>query len=465
MLVSTLKSIFQGRKGLFEGLAITDTDYEWATYPVIHLDMGDCAAEDANALKESLTYSIDRQAREHNIQLTQNHFSTRFRELIDNLSKQAPVVILIDEYDKPLLGHLGKDTAREIQDVLKSFYSVIKTTEPYQRFVLLTGVSRFSRVSVFSDLNNLTELTMDYQSATMLGYTQEEVEANFPDYIERLAEWQDESYEQTLDALRDWYNGYRFHPKAETVYNPVSVMKCLNASEYANYWFETGTPTFLIELLKRQPVDMEDLSIQEEAISTYDPAYPEPLPLLFQTGYLTMKGAEQLGGMRYYYLDYPNREIRQSFNYWLAREFGKVPDPELSTALKGMVKTLQKGDVDAMLEHLKVFFHNVPNTITLEYEKYYQTIFFTVFNLIGAMIEAEVSTNTGRIDAVVKTEDYIYIFEFKLAGTAQEALRQIHDKQYAAPYQDDARYLTLVGVGFDRENRNIDTWLTEETTT
>lgn len=461
LLVSTLKAIFQGQRDLFQGLAIADTDYDWKSYPVIHLDMGDCAAGNAEELKESLLYNIDRQARNHNIQLEQKHFSTRFRELIDNLSQQDSVVILIDEYDKPLLGHLGKESAREIQDVLKSFYSVIKTTEPYQRFVLLTGVSRFSRVSIFSDLNNLTDLTMNYDTGTLLGYKHEELEANFADYIERLAQRQGEPYDQIIEKLRDWYNGYKFEESTESVYNPVSVMKCFQSGKFKNYWFETGTPTFLIELMKRQPVDMEDLSIQEEAISTYDPNDLEPLPLLFQTGYLTIQGIEQIGDIRYYHLDYPNREIKQAFNYWLVRDFAEVPDPELSTALRGMVKSLQKGDIDAMLEHLKTFFANIPNTITLKHEKYYQTIFFTVFKLIGAMIEAEVNTNTGRIDAVVKTDKYIYIFEFKLGGTAEEAMQQIHDKQYSAPYRDDSRTIALVGVGFDSEHRNIDTWLTE----
>mgnify|MGYP003867893293 CR=1 FL=1 len=462
LLVSTLKAIFQGQKDLFEGLAIADTDYDWKSYPVIELNLGSCAADSADGLKTLLDYAVEDNAAVHGVSLERKGCAARFQELVNKTAQKNPVVILIDEYDKPLLGHLGKESAREIQDVLKSFYSVIKTTEPYQRFVLLTGVSRFSRVSIFSDLNNLTDLTMNYETATLLGYTQDELEANFADYIQRLADQEEKPYAQVVEGLRDWYNGYRFHHKAETVYNPVSVMKCLNASEYANYWFETGTPTFLVELLKRQPMDMEDLSIQAEAISTYDPNDLEPLPLLFQTGYLTIQGIEQIGEMRYYHLDYPNREIRQAFNYWLVRDFAEVPDPELSTALRGMVKSLQKCDIDAMLEHLKTFFANIPNTITLAHEKYYQTIFFTVFKLIGAMIEAEVNTNTGRIDAVVKTDKYIYIFEFKLGGTAEEAMQQIYDKQYAAPYRDDARTTTLVGVGFDRENRNIHTWLREK---
>lgn len=461
LLVSTLKAIFQGQRDLFEGLAIADTDYDWKSYPVIELNLGSCAADSAEGLKTLLNYAIEDNAAIHGISLEREGCAARFQELVNKTAQENPVVILIDEYDKPLLGHLGKDSAREIQDVLKSFYSVIKTTEPYQRFVLLTGVSRFSRVSVFSDLNNLTDLTMNYETATLLGYTQDELEANFADYIHRIGDKEEKPYGQVVEELRDWYNGYRFHHKAETVYNPVSVMKCLNASEYANYWFETGTPTFLIELMKRQPVDINNVIVPEYTFSTYDPCDLHPMPLLVQTGYLTIKDAKMTGRRRQYRLGFPNFEIEESFSMWLVAAFSNTYQEELNSALNHIVDALQTGDIDDMLEHLKTFFANIPNTITLEHEKYYQTIFFTVFKLIGAMIEAEVNTNTGRIDAVVKTDKDIYIFEFKLGGTAEEALQQIKEKQYAVPYRDDSRTTTLVGVDFEREKRNIGTWLTE----
>ena len=464
LLVSTLKAIFLGQRELFEGLAIAEADYDWRTYPVIHLDLGDRAAGSVAQLDESLTYLLDVHARENGVALTQSTCSGRFRELVDALAARGPVVILVDEYDKPLLGHLGKESVAEIQTMLKGFYSVIKATEASQRFVLLTGVSKFSRVSVFSDLNNLTDLTMDYEAATLLGYTQAEVEANFPDYIERLAQRLGTSVEQARRDLREWYNGYCFEENAETLYNPVSVMKCLQAAKFKNYWFETGTPTFLIELLKREPVNMSDLTVPESAFSTYEPADLEPLPLLFQTGYLTIRGVDQMGGMRYFHLGYPNQEIEQSFSYWLARDLSHLRDTELSGALRLMVNALQASRVDDMLNHLKVFFSGVPNTITIDNEKYYQTIFFTVFKLIGAMIEAEVSTNIGRIDAVVKTDADIFVFEFKLRGTPEEALQQIHDRQYAAPFLDDRRRLTLIGAAFDPEARNLDRWLVERRT-
>jgi len=462
LLVSTLKAIFQGRRELFKGLALDDKDYNWQTYPVIHLDLGSIRSRTVEELEHGLLLRVRESAEDNGRSLSNDNCYDAFTELIRNLTGTGDkVVILVDEYDKPLLAHIGKESARGVQDVLKGFYSIIKTTEELQRFVLITGVSKFARVSIFSDLNNLTDLTMSGQASTLLGYTPEEVEASFPAYIERLANALETNVDETLAQLRVWYNGYKFVEDAPTVYNPVSLMKCFDTQRFKNYWFETGTPTFLLELLKRTPVDLDNLDVDENAFSTYDPIDLHPLPLLFQAGYLTIKDAEMMGDVRYYKLGYPNREISQSFSYWLVRSMASVPDPELSGALRHMVKALQRGDIDTMLEHMKTFFTNVPSTITIQNEKYYQTIFFTVFKLVGAMIDAEVSTNIGRIDAVARTTDHIYIFEFKLHGTAEQAMRQIHDKQYAAPYRDDPRRKLLVGVEFSGTDRNLGKWLVE----
>ena len=461
LLVSTLKAIFLGQRELFDGLAIADADYDWLPYPVIHLDMGDRTGETRQELEQSLNYLLDLHARDHGVTLTQPGSSGRFRELVDVVSAKGRVVILVDEYDKPLLGHLGKDSAAEIQATLKNFYSVIKTTESRQRFALLTGVSKFSKVSVFSDLNNLTDLTMVRSAATLLGYTQEELEENFSEHISTLADALGKPRQKALCELRDWYNGYRFHPDAEAVYNPVSVMKCLTQRELRNYWFETGTPTFLIELLRKKPVGLGDLTVPETAFSAYEPELLEPLPLLVQTGYLTVNNATVTGRRRQYRLGFPNFEIEESFSMWLAEGFCRAPQEELNSALNRMLAALESGDVPCMLETLKVFFASVPNTIAIENEKYYQTIFFTVFKLVGAMTEAEVSTNIGRIDAVVKTADDIFVFEFKLHDSAGAAMEQIRDKRYFEPYLADGRRVTLVGVAFDPETRNLGTWLIE----
>jgi hypothetical protein len=261
--------------------------------------------------------------------------------------------------------------------------------------------------------------------------------------------------------LRLWYNGYRFEETAETVYNPVSVMKCFQERKFKNYWFETGTPTFLVDLLRRMPVNLDNLNAAETDFSTYDPADLAPLPLLVQTGYLTIRDASQAGRSRIFRLGYPNYEIEESFSRWLVQGFCRMPGEDLTAALPRMVAALNEARVDDMLGHLKTFFTNVPNTIAIANEKYYQTIFFTVFKLLGARIEAEVSTNIGRIDAVVKTRTDIFVFEFKLHDTAEAALAQIREKRYFEPFLQGGRRVTLVGVAFDASTRNLGRWLIE----
>ncbi len=456
LLVSTLKAIFQGRRELFDGLFLATTDYDWQPHPVIHLDLGAAAAQSPEDLERKLIYTLDRNATDLGITLQHKDSADRFLELVETLAtRDGKIVILVDEYDKPLLGHLGQPTATAIQAVLKQFYSVIKTTESAQRFALITGVSKFAKVSIFSDLNNLTDLTMDPRTATLLGYTQEELETAFPDYIERLAGAIGRTRAETLDVLREWYNGYRFHKLAATVYNPVSVMKCFDTQEIRNYWFETGTPTFLVDLLRRNPLAPTGLVADESDFGSYDPRSPAALPLLVQTGYLTIKGAEGPLGSVTYKLGYPNREIEMSFSRCLAHGFTDLPPEEVTGSLQRLTAALREGRVADMLDTLKGFFSKVPNTITIENEKYYQTIFFTVFTLIGVRVDAEVSTNIGRIDAVVRTSAAIFIFEFKLNGTADEAMAQIHAKRYFEPYLDDGRPITLIGVEFSRQTRNL----------
>ena len=456
LLISTLKAIFQGRRELFEGLHIASTDYVWKPYPVIHLDMGSAAAQTPEELEAKLLQEIRYNAQQNRMDIETTTAAAGFLALIRQLAERdGQVVILVDEYDKPLLGHLGHPSAKPIQTVLKQFYSVIKTTEANQRFAFLTGVSKFTKVSIFSDLNNLTDLTMDPRTATLLGYTQDELEANFPDYIARLAGAIGRTTPETLEELRIWYNGYRFEENAQTVYNPVSVMKCFDTQKFKNYWFETGTPTFLVDLLRQKPIDPTGMTADEADFGTYDPEHLSVLPLLVQTGYLTIKHAEGPLGALTYSLGYPNREIELSFSRSLAQGFTHLAPEDVTSSLQRMIAALRENRQADMLDTLKVFFANIPNTISINNEKYYQTIFFTVFKLIGVSIETEVNTNIGRIDAVVKTASRIILFEFKLNGTAEEAMAQIREKRYAEPYLHDGRPITLVGVEFSAITRNL----------
>ncbi len=464
LMLSTLKAIFQGRRELFADLYIDTTDYAWPVHPVIHLNLGSVAADSAVELGRKLRILVETSAREHGVALSPGDASDGFLELVGTLAEGgAGVVILIDEYDKPILGNADNPAKiPEILKALKAFYSVIKTTESHQRFAMLTGVSKFSRVSIFSDLNNLTDITMDADYATMLGYTQDELESNFGDYIERVQQDIGITREALLAKVKDWYNGYRFAEDAVTVYNPVSTMSLLRSGKFRNYWFETGTPTMLLHMLRDHGSDIQDLegmTLPEIAFSAYEIDNMQVAPLLFQTGYLTIKDYCQESG--FYTLGYPNREVRDAFLQYLADTFTPVTKERATPEAYAMLTSLRAGDVDGFMARLKPFFAGIEYDLHISQEKYYQTVFYLIVRLIGIYVRTEVKTNTGRIDAVIELADRIYIFEFKLDGTAAAALAQINTKGYYERFLTEGKPITLVGANFDAQARNVTEWLTE----
>jgi hypothetical protein len=465
LTLSTLKAVFQGKKNLFEGLALENKSYDWKEYPVIHLDLGESPASSAKELDEALKEAVNNAAEEYGVTLTGSTASLMFSELIRALKNQEKVVILIDEYDKPILDNATAKNIEEIRRVLEDFYSVVKATEPYQRFVLLTGVSKFSKVSVFSKLNNLTDITMDTRYATMLGYKQDELEANFSEHIDRVVEEQGIDRKELLKQLKEWYNGYRFEDNAETVYNPVSIGKFFESGgKFKNYWFETGTPSFLLKLAKEQQFDFEEAisePVSELAFASYEINRLKPLALFVQTGYLTISGTVKEDNDLFYLLGFPNREVEAAFEAYLLDEYADVDKERVEVYAAEMARMLRTGDIDAFMEKMKYFFYNIPNDIHIAKEKYYQTIFFIVFRLIGLRIEAECSTNIGYIDAVTQTDKHIYIFEFKLNKTPDMALKQIHEKGYHRQYMNSGKEVILIGANFSTESRNIEGWKTE----
>ncbi|MFZ2655687.1 MAG: ATP-binding protein [Victivallales bacterium] len=465
LTLSTLKAVFQNKKHLFKGLSLENKPHAWKEYPVIHLDLGDLSSASPELLDASLTTSVNEAASCLGVELKNTGASERFRELILQSSKKDKIVILIDEYDKPILDNVTRENIQSIREVLENFYSVVKATEPYQRFVLLTGVSKFARVSVFSKLNNLADITMDSRYATMLGYTQEELESNFAEHVEHVCREQKMSRTELLSRLKLWYNGYKFHQNAETVYNPVSIGKFFESGgEFKNYWFETGTPSFLLKLAKKQQFDFEkELSqpVSELAFASYEIDKLQTLPLLFQTGYLTIKNAVRYEDDTFYNLDFPNREVEAAFEAYLLDEYSGVNKERIEVYASEMARMLKGKDIDGFMGKMKIFFADIPYDIQLANEKYYQTIFYIVFRLIGLRIEAETRTGIGRIDAVVQTEKYVYIFEFKLDGSADEALKQIHDRDYSRKYLGSGREIILIGANFSTETRNTGEWKTE----
>ena len=475
LAVSTLQCLFEGRRDLFKGLAI-EPDWDWSkTWPVLKLDMSTCAADDAQELKGLLRSMLRREA--VRLGLPQPEGATpgdAFLQFCTDLAantKGGKFVLLVDEYDKPLLGHLGKPDVNDIRDELKAFYSVIKTCEGLQRFAFMTGVSKFSKVSVFSDLNNLNEFSMDARVATLFGYTHEEVKANFPALLAALGAKQGLDAEATFARLVQWYDGYRFEENAAPVFNPVSVGKCLSTGKFDPYWFETGTPTFLLRLMEKNPVVLDEIEVSQTAFSNYEPDRPALVSLLYQTGYLTIKSARQDGGIRLYRLVPPNFEVATAFSESLSADFSRLDGEEHASLLTQMVEALRADDVDDMLDALSCFFANIPANITVKREKYYQTLFYAVFVLIGARTHAECWTNRGRVDAVVETPRGVYVFEFKLGTggrdgarpspggpssvSAAAALAQIKAKGYAEKWLRCGKKVTLVGAAFDADMRNL----------
>ncbi len=458
LLISTLEAIFKGKKELFQGLDIERMDYDWQTYPVIRISFGGNLYETRQVIEKYLIESLEGIAQNDTVKLQKKEFPSMLRELIKALAKKNRVVVLIDEYDKPLIDNLTNQSVyRENRETLKAFYSIFKEMDEYLKFVFLTGVSKFSKVGVFSGLNNLEDITMDEHYSSLLGWTQKELESNFQTQIKSLAQREEETEQKIIKKIKYWYNGYRFSAKKLYVYNPFSTLLLFKQKSFKFHWFETGTPTFLIELMKKQNTfslkEMVDNQVSEEAFSSYEIENLEVLPLLFQTGYLTIKNYDKQ--MRLYELGYPNFEVNNAFTERLIKTFSCLEPGMAEGYIVKLIRSLQSNDLENFFEILRVFFANIPYTIQLKQEKYYQTIFYLIFSLLGLRIQAEVTTNRGRIDAMVELKKSVYIFEFKLFGTHQEALAQIKEKRYYEKYLDSGKKIILVGVAFDPEERNI----------
>jgi len=371
-------------------------------------------------------------------------------------------VILIDEYDKPLIDNLSKkEIFIELREFLKAFYSVFKEMDQYLKFVFLTGVSKFSKVGVFSGLNQLQDISMDSNFADLLGWTQEELEKNFDIYIEDLAKKEELTKNETIEKIKFWYNGYRFSKKFIKVYNPFSTLLLFKQQDFVFHWYDTGTPTFLVDLVKKNQYDLQNLDfISELDFSSYEIENLQPLPLLFQTGYLTIKSYDKENML--YSLDYPNFEVKQAFVKRLTESMAFNDQKNSTEYIFKLTEFLKKNEIEEFFEMLKIFFSNIPYDIQVRNEKYYQTIFYLIFTLIGLKIEVEAKTNIGRMDAIVQYQKNIFIFEFKLNGTKEDALKQIKEKKYYEKFLGKNFQIKLIGVEFDKEEKNIGEWVVEE---
>ena len=466
LLISTLLEIFSGNRALFKGLWLYQSDYQWQKYPIIHLDFSLRRIQNATQLQAVLTDYLSDIAAQYDIMLKGQHYEQQLIGLIRDLVslfEGSQVVILIDEYDKPILDNIESVAeAQQIRDVLKGFYTIIKSMDAYVRFVFLTGISKFSKVGVFSGLNNLEDLTLQPRYAAMLGITQEELERDLQPHMRTFAQYNGSSAIELKSQIQAWYNGFCFSANCVPVYNPFSLLLSLKQYRFSNYWFESGTPTFLLKLIQQRNYDIEQLGqleLNELAFSTYEVDRLQIVPLLFQTGYLTIKSYNSQ--TRRYRLSYPNYEVEYAFMSYLLGLFGQAEVGIATDYLGQLVQALQVVDWEQFFNILQTFLANIPYDLHIKQEKCYQTIFYLLFKLIGLEIGAEVHTNRGRIDAVIELETAIYLFEFKLQDSATEALQQIRSRDYYQRYCLSGKVLHLVGVKFDLMERCVAAWETE----
>ena len=461
LLVTTLEAYFQGRKELFEGLAISKLETEWEQYPVLHIDLN---AADYRSEK-ALISIIDRHIRQFETIYGENPkdmaLSDRFIGVIQRAYEQTgrQVVILVDEYDKPLLQTIGNT---ELQDnyrkILKGFYGVAKTMDACIRLAFFTGVTKFSKVSVFSDLNNLEDISLSEQYAEICGITEQEIRDNIDAQVGELATANGLTKEECYGRLKEQYDGYHFHPNSSGMYNPFSLLSALKRKEFGDQWFQSGTPTFLVEVLKRNNYDLEQLTREEataDLLGSLDAIDTNPTPLLYQSGYLTIKGYDPEFGT--YRLGFPNQEVERGFSRFLFRYYTPTSQGQ-DSFVKDFVLAARAGQTDKFMKRLESLFAGQDYQIAGDAELYFHNAVALIFKLVGFYTETERHTSDGRMDMVVQTADYIYLFEFKLDKSVEEALAQIEEREYALSFAHDPRKLYKIGVNFSSETRRIQNW-------
>ena len=466
LFLSTLKAYFQGKKELFEGLAIADLEKEWVKYPVFHLDLNIESYTQFSDLENALDKNLRELEAVWGHDENDNSFSTRLMTLIKKAHEKTKnrVVVLIDEYDKPLTDTLDNPELHEkIREALRGFYGVLKTADPYLRFLMLTGITKFSKVNIFSQLNQLQDISMNEKFAGVCGISQSELIGNFEPEIQALAERQKMSYDETLAELKKRYDGYHFCENTEGMYNPFSLLNTFSNNALRYYWFSTGTPTFLAKMLKDAQFDIpnleNDVMIEAPSIADYQVGDESPLPLLYQTGYLTIKDFDTQ--FSEYRLGFPNEEVKYGFLRELQRQYAPQAlfKPEFS--ISQFVRELKAANVDGFMTRLRAYFADIPNDLSNKTEKDFQTIFYLLFKMMGQFVQTEVKSAIGRADAVVWLQDTIYVFEFKLAenATAEAALAQIDDKGYLIPYSAGERNVVKIGAEFSRAERTLSRWI------
>ena len=464
LMISTLEAYFQGKKELFEGLAVEKLEKDWIKRPIFHLDLNIEKYDRLESLDNILNRALTEWEKLYGAEPSERSFSLRFAGVIRRAYEQTGqrVAILVDEYDKPLLQAIGNEALQnEYRNTLKPFYGVLKTMDGCIKFGILTGVTKFGKVSVFSDLNNLIDISMDERYIFLCGMTGQEIRDNLQEDLQELADKLKMSYEEAFAELKKRYDGYHFVENTEGIYNPFSLLNTFYKMKFGSYWFETGTPTYLVELLKRSHYDLERMAHEETDIDVLNSIYgdEQPIPVIFQSGYLTIKGYDEEFGL--YRLGFPNEEVEEGFIRFLMPFYTRFNKIEAPFEIQQFVREVRAGEIDAFFRRLQSFFADTPYELVKDLELHYQNVLFIVFKLVGFYVKAEYHTSYGRVDLVLQTDKYIYVMEFKLDGTAEEALQQINEKEYAQPFLSDNRKLFKIGVNFSAKTRNIEQWIVE----
>ena len=463
LLISTLQAYYEGKRDLFQGLAMEQLEQEWRVHPVLRLDLNTEKYDSIDSVDRKLDREFKIWEELYGADEAEVTLPMRFEGIIRRAYKKTGerVVILIDEYDKPLLQAISnKPLQNEYRATLKAVYGALKSMDGCIKFALLTGVTKFGKVSVSSDLNHLRDISMLEQYTEICGISEKELHSYFRNEITEMAELHQTSYDDMTDMLRQNYDGYHFAPNTNGMYNPYSLLNVFADKKLGSYWFETGTPTYLVELLKSNEYKLDDVNgyiVGIEGLSGTDAADTDAIPVIYQSGYLTIKDFNPR--FQSYTLGYPNKEVEEGFIKFLIPHYTAKRETNGVFEIQNFVREVESGDIDGFFTRLRSFFSDTTYEVIRLQELHYSNVLYIVFKLLGFYTQVEYKTSNGRIDLVLQTPDYIYVMEFKLSGTAQEALQQINDKGYAQPFEKDPRKLYKIGVNFSNETRNIDEWL------
>ncbi len=462
LLVSTMEAYFQGKKDLFKGLALEKLENEWTEYPVLHLDL---SGKEYKSM-EDLDVRLDR-----HLSLWESNFDAakrypmadaRFSDIIDTAYEKTgkPVVILIDEYDKPILDSAGNEPLREAyRSRLQGFYSVMKSQDGKIRFGFLTGITKMGKLSIFSGLNNLKDISMDHRYVDICGISEGDLHIYFDESVQEMADANGLSKEECYAKLKDYYDGYHFCENSADIYNPFSLLNALDSQRFKDYWYETGTPTFVVKALRNGKFNLEDLTLDgvpASALTGVNSDDSDPIPVLYQSGYLTIQSYNEQ--TEEYSLKYPNKEVERGFMQGLASIY--LPSARYNSpfAVRKFAEDFKKGDAEGLMKRFEAFFADTDYEIVGDAELYFQNTMYVLCKLMGQYVQVERHTSNGRMDIMVQTDKYVYIMELKMDAPADEALKQIEDKAYAKPFAADPRQIFKIGVAFSKQTRRIEEW-------